>query len=172
MHATSSYITAGSNYTVTNSANVTHKAGSYIKLSPGFTASPNSAGSYLASLNICNPGTPKNVELIDEELLEVMESESAEFSADFVEDGIELNTFPNPFMGNFKISYSLMKESDVTLVLYDLFGKKIKTLVEGEVQQAGNRVIPVDAQELSPGIYFCKLIAGNREVQQKVICNR
>lgn len=68
--------------------------------------------------------------------------------------------YPNPFNPTTNIDFNLPKESNVTLKMYDLLGKEVKTLVEG-VQKAGIYHIAVDGTELSSGIYFYTLRTDN-----------
>ncbi len=66
--------------------------------------------------------------------------------------------YPNPFNPVTTIEYSLAKPGMVTLEIYDLLGKRVKTLVQ-ERQQAGTHQVVFDASDLSSGIYFYKIKA-------------
>jgi len=77
--------------------------------------------------------------------------------------------YPNPFNPVTKIDYSLAENSNVSIVLYDMTGKEVKTLVKS-VQSAGYYTIQINANDLSSGIYFYKMIAnanGNNIVMTK-----
>jgi hypothetical protein len=67
--------------------------------------------------------------------------------------------YPNPFNPNTVISYSLPSSSNVKLIVYNTLGQSIKTLDSG-YKQAGNYSINFNASDLSSGIYFYKLEAG------------
>lgn len=77
-------------------------------------------------------------------------------------DEIEISDFrleqnyPNPFNPNTVINYQLPAKSFITLKVYDILGKEIKTLVNEEKSE-GNYSISFDGSELSSGIYFYKL---------------
>lgn len=73
--------------------------------------------------------------------------------------------YPNPFNPETVISYQLSVTSNVTLKVYDILGKEIRTLVDG-LQKAGLHTITFDGSGLSSGVYFYRLIAG-RFVTQK-----
>jgi len=68
--------------------------------------------------------------------------------------------YPNPFNPSSTISYSIAKESFVTLKIYDVLGKEIQTLVN-EIKEIGDHSIIFNASQLSSGIYFYKLQAGD-----------
>jgi hypothetical protein len=68
--------------------------------------------------------------------------------------------YPNPFNASTTINYQLPIDSDVKLELYNLRGQKVATLAD-ETQQAGYRAAVWDASEVSSGVYFYKLTAGD-----------
>ncbi len=76
--------------------------------------------------------------------------------------------YPNPFNPTTTIQYDLAKTSEVELSLYDLSGKKIKTLVHG-VQNAGQYHYQLDGSHLASGIYFYTLKAGSFTATRKMI---
>jgi len=56
----------------------------------------------------------------------------------------------------------------VKLVIYDVLGREIKTLVYKK-QPAGSYQVTFDASGLSSGIYYYKLLAGNFEQTRKMV---
>jgi hypothetical protein len=73
--------------------------------------------------------------------------------------------YPNPFNPTTTISYSLPKSSQVTLVVYDLLGNQIKTLVN-ENLDAGSFKVVWDATndmgvQVPSGNYILKMVAGD-----------
>lgn len=66
--------------------------------------------------------------------------------------------FPNPFNPITTINYSLSKSSWVSLEIFDILGKKLKTLIN-EQENSGNYRIIFDASEFPSGIYFYTLKA-------------
>jgi hypothetical protein len=78
--------------------------------------------------------------------------------------------YPNPFANNTKIVYTLPESGNVTLVITDMFGKTIRTLVS-EFQAAGTYTIPVNAAELNmtSGVYLYRIeAAGATDTYVKV----
>jgi predicted esterase len=67
--------------------------------------------------------------------------------------------FPNPFNPSTTIRYSLGRAASVKLVVFNLLGQPVATLVEWE-QQAGVHVVRFDPRNLASGVYFYRLQAG------------
>jgi len=73
--------------------------------------------------------------------------------------------FPNPFNPTTNIEYQIPKSVDEELVIYDIFGRKVRTLVDRE-QPAGYYSITWNGRddfgrEVGAGIYLYRLRAGN-----------
>jgi hypothetical protein len=68
--------------------------------------------------------------------------------------------YPNPFNPTTTITYSIPKESQVNLKIYDVMGREVAVLVNGR-QQAGAYEVKFDAASLASGTYFYKLTAGD-----------
>jgi ankyrin repeat protein len=80
---------------------------------------------------------------------------------------------PNPFNPETQITYTLPHDSRVKLVVYNVAGQKVKTLVD-EFETTGCKSVRWDgtdetAQKVSSGIYFYKLQAGNFTETKKMI---
>ncbi|MFQ3598140.1 MAG: T9SS type A sorting domain-containing protein [Chloroherpetonaceae bacterium] len=68
--------------------------------------------------------------------------------------------YPNPFNPTTSIAYELPRTSRVVLKVYDVLGREVTTLINEE-QSAGRYVQTFNASNLSSGIYFYRLQAGN-----------
>lgn len=82
-------------------------------------------------------------------------------------DGIHSNisfqlsqNYPNPFNPVTNIQFDLPKEGLVTLKVYDVLGREVKNIVN-EFKPAGSYIVSFDGSELSSGIYFYRLEAGD-----------
>lgn len=84
--------------------------------------------------------------------------------------GIKLSqNFPNPAVGHTTITYELDKSSDVTLEIFDVTGKKVLTLNEGNRAAGSIHTVELN-DELKPGTYFYSLNAsGNRLTKRMII---
>ena len=80
--------------------------------------------------------------------------------ADLPSEFALLSNYPNPFNASTVISYELPATSQVKLEVHNISGQKVATLVDGE-QEAGYRSVNWDASEVSSGVYFYKLTAGD-----------
>ena len=70
--------------------------------------------------------------------------------------------YPNPFNPSTRVSYSLPEnyKGRVLLAVYDVLGKKVATLVDGE-QAGGQYSATWNAAPSASGVYFCMLRAGS-----------
>ncbi|MDZ7291386.1 MAG: T9SS type A sorting domain-containing protein [candidate division KSB1 bacterium] len=66
--------------------------------------------------------------------------------------------YPNPFNPATTIRFALPKRSPVTLMLFDVLGREVATLVDEELQPGEYKVV-FDASGLSPGVYLYRLQA-------------
>ena len=76
--------------------------------------------------------------------------------------------YPNPFNPTTKIKFGLPKAAKVNITVYDLLGRQVAVLLNGE-KPAGNYSATFNAANLPSGIYFCKLTAGNFTSIKKMI---
>ena len=76
--------------------------------------------------------------------------------------------YPNPFNPSTTINYSIPKESIVSLKIYNILGQQVKTLVS-ENKAPGNYSVRFNANELSSGVYFYTLKAGNYYQVKKML---
>lgn len=79
--------------------------------------------------------------------------------------------YPNPFNPTTTIKYYIPNAVTVKLVVYDLLGREIKTLVN-DFQQRGEHSIEFDGSYLSSGVYFYSLKAGEFMQMKKLILMR
>jgi len=68
--------------------------------------------------------------------------------------------FPNPFNPTTKITYSISRSNFVTVIIYDVLGREIKTLVH-TFQEPNKYSIDFNANNLASGVYFYQLKAGS-----------
>jgi hypothetical protein len=66
--------------------------------------------------------------------------------------------FPNPFNPSTMIVFYSPRNEHVTLTVYDVTGRAIETLVEGEVPP-GEHQLQWSAEGLASGVYLCRMTA-------------
>ncbi len=76
--------------------------------------------------------------------------------------------YPNPFNPATEIRYSIGKSGLVQLNVYNILGKRIKSLIN-QIQSAGNYDVSFNAGNLPSGIYFYKLSTKNYNKTKKMI---
>jgi hypothetical protein len=76
--------------------------------------------------------------------------------------------YPNPFNPSTTISYAIAEDIDVTLKVFDVLGNEVATLIN-ENQPAGNYDITFDAANLSSGVYYYTLQAGEFTSTKKLM---
>jgi hypothetical protein len=73
--------------------------------------------------------------------------------------GLEQN-YPNPFNPSTVIRYAVPQASQVRLIVFDMMGRKVATLVQG-TKSAGYHEAVFDASHLGSGAYMYRLEAGD-----------
>ena len=86
-----------------------------------------------------------------------------------VQSGYSLNqNYPNPFQSSTTILYSVPITSKVTIKVFDLAGREVETIEEGN-RQVGTYSVLFDAKQLPKGEYFYKLVANNFSETKKFV---
>ncbi len=75
--------------------------------------------------------------------------------------------YPNPFNPTTEISYNLPESGKVKLVVYNVTGQQVATLVNAWVK-SGSHKVTFNASELPTGVYFYKLTTDNMEAVKKM----
>ncbi|MBD3234497.1 MAG: T9SS type A sorting domain-containing protein [candidate division Zixibacteria bacterium] len=75
--------------------------------------------------------------------------------------------YPNPFNAQTNITFGLPEAGNVNLTVYNLMGQEVATLANGEME-AGYHTVTWNASDVSSGIYFYKLTAGDRVFTKKM----
>ena len=81
-------------------------------------------------------------------------------------EGIRI--FPNPVANYAAISYYLDKEKEVSLMLFDCSGRKLKSLIKGK-EKGGKHTFNLDCKTLPTGVYFIKLKTPEEAFTKKIL---
>lgn len=76
--------------------------------------------------------------------------------------------YPNPFNPTTKIGFALPQRSLTRLIIYDLLGREVQTLIDRELQ-AGYYEINIDINNFPSGIYFYKIQSGDYIQTKKMV---
>lgn len=76
--------------------------------------------------------------------------------------------YPNPFNPKTNIKFDIVKLSFVNLIVYDVSGREVETLVNEKLKE-GSYQVYWNASQYSSGIYFYKLEAENYSAIKKMI---
>jgi len=76
--------------------------------------------------------------------------------------------FPNPFNASTTLSYSLPKNERVSVILYDITGRKVATLAQG-IQSVGEHRISLDGSGLASGVYLVRLSTTSESTTRRVV---
>lgn len=87
-----------------------------------------------------------------------------------VERGVDevklMGTYPNPVRQRATVRYALPERQEVTVRLYDVLGRRVRTIVRAE--QEGRHERQLDVSGLSSSVYFLRLRAGGQTRTQKL----
>ena len=81
------------------------------------------------------------------------------------------HNYPNPFNSKTKIGYRLENDAFVTINVYDVFGKKVSTLVNRN-QSSGEHEVTFNGENLSTGVYFYVFQIGSYIEARRMILQR
>ncbi|MFZ4590704.1 MAG: T9SS type A sorting domain-containing protein, partial [Ignavibacteria bacterium] len=76
--------------------------------------------------------------------------------------------YPNPFNPTTKINFSIPKSGFVSLKIYDITGREVKTLLN-EIKQAGNYAVDFNGSLLSSGVYFYRIQSGDFVMTKRMV---
>jgi hypothetical protein len=81
---------------------------------------------------------------------------------------LSLNNYPNPFNSGTTIAFTLPRDEDVTLKIFDIRGKTVATLVQGKMSQ-GKYAVRFNGDGMASGVYFYMLQSGREVVTDRML---
>ena len=79
--------------------------------------------------------------------------------------------YPNPFNSSSKFKFKISKLGDVKIIVYDVQGREVQTLVN-ERMNAGTYEVRFDGSGLTSGVYFYRMEAGNFTETKRMILTK
>ena len=77
--------------------------------------------------------------------------------------------YPNPFNPTTKINFSLPLDTKVLLKVYDLTGRELSTLVNGELKPAGYYSVEFNGSGFASGLYIYRIQTDKESVSKKMV---
>lgn len=88
---------------------------------------------------------------------------------DKIPDSYDLyQNYPNPFNPATTIKFIIPKSGNIKLQVYDMLGRKIKTLIDGNIE-AGYHLIRFDGSNLGSGVYLYELNSSSFNMVRKML---
>lgn len=88
-------------------------------------------------------------------------------TSSIVPEKVQLTSYPNPMGQQGTVEYALPEEKEVTLRVYDVLGRQVATLANGQ-KKAGRHTVQLETTQLSSGVYFGRLRVGDQTITQKI----
>ena len=149
----------------------------------GLASLPATISFGLGSLDL--PGTSMDPEILNVACSFPDTSNMVAFSTTnlgvMVENGIPLQynlsqNYPNPFNPSTKISFDLIEGGKSTLIVYNLLGKKINTLMNSSLNPGHHSIewngLDYNGQSVASGVYFYELRSGDFLAKKKMLLLR
>jgi hypothetical protein len=79
------------------------------------------------------------------------------------------NNYPNPFNPITIIRYDIPERTQVELVVYDILGRRVKSLINNELKNPGRYEVSFNASSFASGVYIYKLTTKSYSKARKMI---
>ncbi len=119
-----------------------------------------------------DPGYSLSHKYADESVLPKAGFSTVNYKGSLVVESYDLaQNYPNPFNPSTTIKYQIPEDGMVTMKIYDILGKEVKSLVN-EQKVTGRYEIQFDASNLASGVYIYRLQVNNFVSSKKMILLR
>ena len=150
------YITSTRTISGSTANEITYKAGNYIRLDPGFTATQNS---YLhAHIEPCGSTADRdaaeNEYVIEDNAPPVFRSPTAANEY--------LIAQPNPFSNQTDFVFALKNPTTVSLFIKDIYGREVTKIIHQQLYEAGTYQANFQTNNLPSGIYTAVFLEGDK----------
>jgi len=79
-----------------------------------------------------------------------------------------MTPFPNPLSSKATIPFSLEEAGPVTITVYDVLGRRVATILNGDKRPAGRNDVEFNSSGVAAGVYFIKMEANQKSVSRKI----
>jgi hypothetical protein len=99
-------------------------------------------------------------------------TQSVSIGEPLANDNPGMKIYPNPSREHAELYIQIPAQSMVAIDIYDITGKKVMEVLPEQMLQSGSHQFSLESTILKPGLYFCKMVAGNQQIIQKVIISK
>ncbi|GAB3527954.1 hypothetical protein GCM10027443_05090 [Pontibacter brevis] len=89
-----------------------------------------------------------------------------------LQDEAELKAYPNPFTTDATVQFTLTDAGEVSLELYDVQGRRVRSLYKGAAEANATRSFELSAEGLTRGVYIIRLVTGAKVITQKIVLEK
>ncbi|MBA3664569.1 MAG: S8 family peptidase [Bacteroidetes bacterium] len=79
-----------------------------------------------------------------------------------------LNVYPNPATNNVTVNLNLLKSQSISVDLYDIQGKLIKSVTKGKISE-GSHAFNVPLIDVAEGVYIFKVVSEDASFEKKLV---
>ncbi len=156
--------------TIGANQSVTYDAGGLICLNPGFIANSGNRSDFLAHIDGCDGmRVPNGSKTVEPPAISFAKQSTIEDSSKPL---TSIKNIPNPFSEQTTFQFELPEASKVHLEIYDVSGKVIAVLMNGEMVEQGQHQIQFDAADLPNGVYIYRLSTEQESITKKMVLRR
>jgi hypothetical protein len=83
-------------------------------------------------------------------------------------DNNAISTYPNPFMNDFTVQYSLPEDSRVRIELVNMIGEQLAVFYDGD-KIAGTHSTSISSSSLAAGMYFLRITIGSTVSNKRIV---
>jgi len=109
-----------------------------------------------------------NIAVINTNQAGVASQYTIEISSIVPDEDIISQNFPNPFNPSTRIEFALSDTKDVLIDVYDPLGRKVATLVNGQLN-SGFHSILFDGSGLASGVYLYRIVTNEAMISKKML---
>lgn len=109
-----------------------------------------------------------NIAVINTNQAGVASQYTIEISSIVPDEDIISQNFPNPFNPSTRIEFALSDTKDVLIDVYDPLGRKVTTLVNGQLN-SGFHSILFDGSGLASGVYLYRIVTNEAMISKKML---
>lgn len=131
------------------------------------TGRPTTEGEFAFTIDCTDSSDPAVID--DQDYIVTVYSSTDIFDEDIIipSNFALIGNYPNPFNSSTVIRFRLADPATVRLEIFNLLGQRVETLKAGYMA-AGEHELVWNADTAPSGVYFCRLIAGDRSAVQKM----